>query len=95
MEVDDLHNGDGDGDGEVEDGNVDYTSLVITDMYDIITTRPNPWSSKYTKLKKLEFLDKMLVYLKENQLYEMCAGIQKVKEDIINERIIKSKKNKR
>jgi hypothetical protein len=73
-----------------EDGDaVDYTGLVVKDMYEILTTQRNPWPGQYTKLKKLEFLDKMLVYLRDKQMYEMCDGIHKMKEEIKNERIIK------
>lgn len=74
---------------------IDYTKIVIEDMYTILTTQKNPWPSRYTKLKKLEFLDKMLTYLKSQQMYEMCSGIQKMKENIINESAIKTNKNRR
>ena len=70
---------------------VDYTGLVMQDMYEILTTQRNPWPAKYTKLKKLEFLDKMLDYLKEEQKYEMCEGIQKMKDRIKNESVTKNK----
>ena len=69
---------------------IDYTGLVMDDMYEILTTHKNPWPARYTRLKKLEFLDKMLSYLKERELYEKCNGIDKMKEKIKNERVSES-----
>lgn len=74
--------------------NMDYTKLVIEDMYEILSTTDNPWPKKFTRLKKLEFLDKMLNYLKEHEMFEMCRGVEKMKEVIINESIHKSKRDK-
>lgn len=63
----------------------DYADIVIKDMHEILTSHRNPWPAQYTRLKKLEFLDKMLDYLMEREMFEMCAGVQKMKEGILNE----------
>jgi len=70
---------------------VDYTDLVITDMYVILTTHKNPWPSNFTKLKKMEFLDKMIAYLEDSQRYEECAKLMIMKEKVANEFIGKGK----
>lgn len=76
-----------DEDGDMED---DYTDLVIRDMYEVLTTSRNPWPSNYTSEKKIAFLDKMLKHLKGFEMFELCAGIQKIKGDIKNERTTKN-----
>ncbi len=82
-------------DGTIDGKPMDYTKLVMEDMYGILISQRNPWPVKYTKLKKLEFLDKMLKYLKSNQLYEMCAGVELMRKKVINESVSKNKKSKR
>lgn len=66
---------------------VDYTDLVIADMCDILMSHKNPWPKNFTKLKKLEFLDKIILYLTETQQYELCANIVAMKERILDESI--------
>lgn len=64
---------------------IDYTGLVIKDMYTILTTQPDPWPKTYTKIRKLEFIDKMIRYLTDNEEYEMCDGMKKMKDKILTE----------
>lgn len=70
---------------------VDYTDLVIMDMYEILTTHKQPWPKNFTRLKKLEFLDKIMDYLTQTQRYEQCKVLTELKERIMNEPISKSK----
>lgn len=72
---------------------VDYTEMVIHDMYAVLTTQDNPWPGTYTKAKKLEFIDRMLEYLQLNEDFEKCTDLQKMKKEIINETVNKIKKS--
>lgn len=75
----------------MEQKELDYTDMVIMDMYTILTTHKNPWPTNFTKLKKLEFMDKIIEYLKDNQKYEECGVLTKMRERIANEPIGKGK----
>lgn len=74
--------------------NIDYTDMVIADMYEILTIHKNPWPSNFTKRKKLEFLDKIIAYLTDTEQFEKCKVLIRMKEKIANESISKNKPNR-
>lgn len=62
---------------------VDYTDLVIMDTYAILTTHKNPWPSNFTRLRKLELIDKMIEYMTETQRYEECSVLTKIRDGVL------------
>jgi len=61
---------------------IDYTAIIIKDMYTILTTHKNYWPKNYTAKDKIKYLDKLLEHLAQNEMFEMCAGIKKIKKEI-------------
>jgi hypothetical protein len=74
----------------------DYTDIIMDDVYDLLISYKNPWPKNYTKVQKLEFLDKLISYFEENEYYEKCDKIKYIKQRIKDDkRISKNKKEKR
>ena len=79
----------------VPEEEIDFTELIIHDMYDVLTMNDDPYPDTYTDEMKLEFIDKLLSYLLDKDEYEMCATLQGMKRDIKNEYVNTNKKSRR
>jgi len=74
----------------------DYTEIIMDDVYELLINYKNPWPRNYTKVQKLEFLDKLISYFEDNQYYEKCDKIKHIKQRVKDDkRISKSKKEKK
>ena len=73
----------------------DYTKVAIDEAYDILMNLENPWTSDFTKVKKLKFIDRMIqYYTEEYEDYEKCGELSKLREVISSESKFKNKKHK-
>jgi hypothetical protein len=76
------------------DDQMNYSDIVMDDLYSILTNNPQPFPKNYTKKMKLEFIDEVIDYFTRQQMYEKCAALQKIREGILNENIGSIKKIK-
>lgn len=73
---------------------MDYTKIVVDDVYTLLTSIKNPWPKNFSKIQKLKILDTFIEYYENNDEFEKCSMLKKIHEGIQEEPILKIKRGK-
>lgn len=71
------------------------TEIALSDIMTLLETDKNPWPRGYTRVQKIQFLEKMMHYYEEKQEFSECAKVKKMIDGVINEKVIQTKKTKK
>lgn len=64
---------------------LDTEQIIFEDLYSLIThPTKKVWPTHYGKVKKLQFMDKLIQYFEKRDDYEKCARLTEVKKEIAN-----------
>ena len=61
-----------------------YLKLAMTDAYDVLIDNWNPWPLHFDKNKKLKLLDSFIDYWQDEEEYEKCDNLLRIKKEIEN-----------
>jgi hypothetical protein len=59
-----------------------YNSKLIISVVNEMKTKQPKWPKSWNKKQKIEFLDDMLLWLEQEQLYEQCQIVLNAKKKI-------------
>jgi|LakMenEpi03Aug12_release.lakeMendotaPanAssembly.Ray.scaffolds.fasta_scaffold694718_1 hypothetical protein len=60
-----------------------YFDITMDEVYDLLTHHKNPWPKNFSKVRKLQLLDNIIEYYQEQELFERCTILIKLREAVL------------
>ena len=60
-----------------------YLNLTILEAYNVLTSDQDPWPNKFQTQKKIKLIDQLIEHFTDEEEYERCAKLVKLKEQVI------------
>jgi hypothetical protein len=64
-----------------------YFDITMDEVYDLLTHHKNPWPANFSKVRKLQLLDNIIEYYQEQELFERCVILTKLREAVLSQSI--------
>jgi len=60
-----------------------YIDLTLREVYEVLTSSTDPWPNKFQTQKKIKLIDQLIEHFTDEEEYERCAKLVKLKEQVI------------
>lgn len=72
-----------------------YFDITMDEVYELLTHNKNPWPKNFSKVRKLQLLDNIIEYYQEQEYFERCTILIKLRETVLAQSIKQKTKTPR
>lgn len=70
-----------------------YFDITMDEVYELLIHTKNPWPASFSKVRKLQLLDNIINYYTEQEAFERCDVLSKIRTKIMRQSITTRKRS--